>query len=140
LVIVSTAILALLSSVPAWAGKQAADECLKTKIWDRYGDGWQIRASAGSDLALGETQYYRVTLLKGQRYQVITCSDDNVADLDILLYDNKGVLIHRDGTEDREPVLAYEAPTTGVYYAVLYMRALKNTDQAAHASMALIHN
>jgi hypothetical protein len=71
---------------------------------------------------------------------VITCSDDNVADLDILLYDNKGVLIHRDGTEDREPVLAYEAPTTGVYYAVLYMRALKNTDQAAHASMALIHN
>lgn len=140
MVILSALILGLLSSSPALAGKKAADECLKTKIWDRYGDGWQIRASSGSDLALGKTKYYRVTLLKGQRYQVITCADEAVTDLDILLYDNRGELIHRDETIDREPVLAYEAPDTGVYYVVLYMRALKDPSATAHASMALIHN
>ena len=139
MVIASALILGLLST-PASAGKRAADECLKTKIWDRYGEGWQIRASAGADLALGETKYYRVTLLKGQRYQVITCADDNVTDLDILLYDNKGILIHRDETTDREPVLSYESHATGTYYAVLYLRALESDAQPGHASMALIHN
>ena len=132
--------LGLLASSPAVAGKKAADDCLKTKIWERYGDGWQIRASSGSELALGKTKYYRITLLKGQRYQVLTCADESVEDLDILLYDSKGLLLHRDDTTSREPVLSYEAQVTGVYYAVLYMRGLKQESADAYASMALIHN
>ena len=136
----SALILGLLASSPAVAGKKAADDCLKTKIWERYGDGWQIRASSGSELALGKTKYYRITLLKGQRYQVLTCADESVEDLDILLYDSKGLLLHRDDTTSREPVLSYEAQVTGVYYAVLYMRGLKQESADAYASMALIHN
>jgi len=138
--LITALIFGLLATTPAIAGKRAADECLKTKIWDRYGEGWAIRASSGTELALGKTKYYKITLLKGQRYQVLTCADDNVVDLDILLYDNKGQMLHRDGTTDREPLLSYEAKVTGVYYAVLYMRALTDTAKESHASMALIHN
>ncbi len=133
-------ILGLLATTPALAGKHAADACLKTKIWDRYGDGWQVRSSSATDLGFGKTKYYRVTLLKGARYQVVTCADDNVIDLDVLLYDKDGQLIHRDDTTNREPVLSYEAQETGVYYAVLYLRNLEDRAVESHVSMALIHH
>lgn len=129
---------ALLLSAPAGAAK-LADDCLRTKVWDRYGDGWQVRASTSTEVGFGHTHYYRVSMLKGRTYQVVTCAEDNVGNLDILLYDNKGEVITRDDSGDREPTLSYEPGRTGVHYVVLYVRDAEDRGRDNDVSVALVH-
>ena len=116
------------------------DDCLRTKVWDTYGEGWSVRASTEVELEFGKTRFYKVTMLKGRAYRVVTCAEDQVKNLDVLLYDKDGAVLARDQTTDREPVLAFTPEKTGVYYVVLYLRDLENRDAHAGASWALLHS
>lgn len=133
------ALIGLLAAGPAHA-KKDTDDCLRTKIWDTYGDGWAVRASTDVDVAFGKTQFYKVSLLKGRAYRVLTCAESSVKNLDILLYDAEGRVLGRDKTTDRDPQLAYVPEKTGIYYIVLYMRDQKDINEVTNTAWALIHN
>ena len=88
---------------PAEAGKRDAEDCLRTRVWDGYGDGWGIRTMTSTELAAGKTRNYLVTLYKGNEYRIEACGDSAVQNVDVLLYDTNGNVIKRDETEDKTP-------------------------------------
>lgn len=130
--------LALAYATPTRAAK-VSDDCLRTKIWDSYGDGWQVRASTSTEIAFGYTHFYRVSLLKGRTYRVITCAGENVTNLDVLLYDHEGRVVLRDESEDREPNVIYKPERTGVHYVLLYVRNAVAKTELEDVSVAIIH-
>lgn len=125
---------------PAMADEAEAESCLRTKVWDGYADGWGIRTMTSTELELGKTRNYLVTLYQGNEYKISTCGDPRVANLDVLLYDTKGNVISRDSTTDREPLLEFKPDATGTYYIVLYVRELAEaSDTMGGVAMAVVY-
>ena len=135
----ATALLGLLLAAPAIAKDSEAETCLRNKVWDGYADGWGIRTMTTTEVNAGKTKNYLVTLYRGNEYRILTCGDETVANLDVLIYDAKGNLIDRDTTTDREPTLVFEPKDTSAYYVVLYLRELKQRGKAAEVSMAVVY-
>ena len=128
-----------LVATPALAATKEAEECLRTKVWDGYAEGWGIRTMTSTALATGKTRNYLVTLYKGDEYRIETCGDEHVSNVDVLLYDTEGNVIERDKTEDREPSIQYSPEQTGSYYLVLYMRELDGKKDEAGVAMAVVY-
>jgi hypothetical protein len=124
---------------PALADEKAAETCLRTKVWDGYAEGWGIRTMTSTLLDAGATRNYLVTLYKGNEYQVQTCADKNVINLDVLLYDIDGNMVLRDETNDREPKLSYKPAATATYYIVLHARGLVEGKANAGIAMAVTY-
>jgi len=133
------ALMGGLVAAPALAGTKEAEECLRTKVWDGYAEGWGIRTMTSTALATGKTRNYLVTLYKGNEYRIETCGDEHVANVDVLLYDTEGNVIERDKTEDREPSIQYSPEQTGSYYLVLYMREMDDKKDEAGVAMAVVY-
>lgn len=133
------AVLGLLASPPALAGEDEANSCLRTKVWDGYADGWGIRTMTSTTLADGKTRSYLVTLYAGNEYQITTCADEAVKNLDVLLYDTQGNVVSRDDTEDREPKITIKPPATGTYYIVLYNRQAASAETSGGVAMAVVY-
>jgi hypothetical protein len=114
--------LALLTPSSAQADEAQAETCLRTKVWDGYADGWGIRTMTSTMLDAGATRNYLVTLYKGNEYQIQTCGDKQVNNLDVLLYDLDGNVVLRDDTADREPKLYFKPESTATYYIVVHAR------------------
>lgn len=131
-------LLGLLAAAPAFAA-DGAEDCVRTKVWDSYSDGWQVRASASARLAFGKTHHYRVSMLKGRTYRVVSCGERNVKNLDVLVYDADGNVVKRDETTDREPTFSYEPDKTGVYYLVLYVRDASDRAKQNDVAFSLVH-
>ncbi|MCB9674255.1 MAG: hypothetical protein H6737_04010 [Alphaproteobacteria bacterium] len=129
---------ALLSS-PALADEKQAEECVNTKVWDSYGDGWGVRTMTKTTLAPGKTRNYLVTLYAGNEYRIQACGDESVTNLDVLLYDTEGNLLSRDEATDREPMFSYTPSSTATYYVVLYLRELKERKDGAGVAMAVTY-
>lgn len=134
--LVSFLILALCSTAYA----NDTEDCIRTKIWDTYGEGWAVRTSTTADIEYGKTRFYRSTLLEGRSYRILSCAADGVKNLDVLLYDKDGQVLTRDDSQGRDPVLSFTPERTGVYYVVLYLRDGKGPGDTAEASWALIHS
>ena len=134
LIIASTIIAA-----PALADEKAAETCLRTKVWDGYAEGWGIRTMTSTTLDAGATRNYLVTLYKGNEYQVQTCGDSDVTNLDVLLYDIDGNMVIRDETTDREPLLSYKPAATATFYIVLHARGLTDGKPNAGVAMAVTY-
>lgn len=128
---------ALLLGAVALAGTREAESCLRAKVWEGYSDGWGVRTLTASELAQGKTRNYVVNLFKGNKYKIETCGDDNVTNLDVLLYDQAGTVLARDTTTDRQPVVEFTPTVTGSYYVVLYAREL--TKPEAGVAMAVVY-
>ena len=123
-------------ATPAVAGDtDKAETCLRTKVWDGYAQGWGIRTMTSTNLTLGATRNYLVTLYKGNEYQIQSCCDDEVQNLDLYLYDLNGNVVLRDNTEDRQPLLTFTPDKTATYYIVLHARSL--TTESAEAAVAM---
>ncbi len=129
----------LLAAPPAHAGEREANTCLRTKVWDGYAEGWGIRTMTSTELEDGKTRNYLVTLYEGNEYQITTCGDASVTDLDVLLYDTAGNVISRDKTTDREPILTFKPEQTGTYYVVLYHRAAAQAGATGGVAMAVVY-
>lgn len=132
-------LVASLVSPWAWAKDEPA-ACLRTRIWDTYTDGWAIRTSADTSVAFGRTKFYKVSLLKGRAYRVLSCADEAATNLDILLYDKDGAVLARDDSTTAQPTLAYTPERSGVYFVVLYLRDATERTAEIDASWALIHH
>lgn len=118
---VSLLALTLLAGIgTAEADEKQADSCLRTKIWDGYGEGWAVRTATTATLGKGEHRVYLVTLYAGNEYKLQVCGDDSATDIDLVLHDAEGVELVRDQTDDREPVITYKPANTETYYVVLY--------------------
>lgn len=126
-------------STLAFADEKVAEECVQTKVWESYGDGWGVRTLTSATLEPGKTKNYLVTLYAGNAYKVSACGDANVTNLDVLLYDTEGNVLSRDDTTNREPGFTYTPTATATYYVVLYLREVKEKKSGAGVAMAVTY-
>jgi hypothetical protein len=134
------ALLPLLTLAPtAFADEKDAEACLRTKVWEGYAQGWGVRTMTSTTIPDGKTRNYLVTLYQGNEYRIQTCADDQIKNLDLLLYDTNGNVIARDNTQDREPEVTFKPESTGTYYIVLYNRETVKTQKPGGAAMAVVY-
>jgi hypothetical protein len=131
------ALLLLLGS--AFADEKDAESCLRTKVWDGYAEGWGVRTMTSTSIPDGRTRNYLVTLYEGNEYRIQTCADEEIKNLDLLLYDTRGNVIARDTTDDRQPEVAFKPTATGTYYIVLYNRQAAKPGETGGAAMAVVY-
>jgi hypothetical protein len=113
---------ATLLTTTAFAAEKDGEDCVRTKVWDAYSDGWHIRTLTSTTLDAGATDSYLVTVYQGNEYKFEACGDDAAGNLDLLLYDLDGNVVHRDDSESKEPSLTLKPDTTTTYYLVVYAR------------------
>lgn len=78
--------------------------------------GYDTLRNEDSDvLAQGQTMTYTVTLYGGVSYVLFAAGDENIRDLDILLYDENGNLIDHDTSTDNIPVVSVTPKWTGSF-------------------------
>ncbi|MCA9569795.1 MAG: hypothetical protein KC656_18250 [Myxococcales bacterium] len=123
----------------ALATEKAAEECVQTKVWDAYADGWGVRTLTSTTLQPGKTRNYLVTLYAGNEYRIETCGDEAVTNLDVLLYDTEGNVLVRDQTDDRQPSFTYKPESTSTFYVVVYLRGVKEKSTDAGVGMAVVY-
>lgn len=123
----------------ALAADKEAESCLRTKVWASYEDGWSVRNQTRASLAVGGTHSFRVTLYKGTEYQIVTCGEASIRNLDVLLYNAEGEVVARDGTTGRDPTLSFTPSETATYYVVLYLRDRAAQDSEGSVSMAVTY-
>ena len=133
----TAAVFALVS--PASADEKVAEECVQTKVWASYADGWGVRTLTTDTVNPGKTRNYLVTLYAGNEYRVTACGDTNVANLDVLLYDTAGNVVTRDDSADREPTFTFTPSATATYYVVVYLREVRNTKEDGGVAMAVTY-
>ena len=129
----------VLLATAAQATKTEAEECIYAKVSDQYTADWQLRTRSATVLGYGGTRHYQATLLKGQSYKVLTCADNNVRDLDILLYDKNGEIVLRDSLDNREPTIEFIPSITSTYFVTLYVRSMVDHKQDSDVAFALMY-
>jgi hypothetical protein len=123
----------------ALADEEAAETCLRTKIWDGYASGWAVRTATNTSLGAGEHRVYLVTLYAGNEYKVLACGDENVSNIDLVLYDAGGNQVVTDNSNDREPTLTYTPKTTDTFYVAVHAGKLNDTSQKGGIATAVTY-
>jgi len=130
---------ALLFASTARADEEAAETCLRTKIWDGYTSGWAVRTATNVTLGSGEHRVYLVTLYAGNEYKIMACGDNNVANIDIVLYDAQGNQVGADNSSDREPTLSYTPKLTDTFYVAVHASRLNNPAEKSGVATAVTY-
>ncbi|MFZ5482436.1 MAG: hypothetical protein ACOZNI_37080 [Myxococcota bacterium] len=123
----------------ASADEEAAETCLRTKIWDGYAQGWAVRTATNTSLGNGEHRVYLVTLYAGNEYKVLACGDENVSNIDLVLYDDQGNQVVTDTSNDREPTLVFTPKNTATFYVAVHASKLNNTTQKGGIATAVTY-
>lgn len=123
----------------AAADEAQAEDCVNTKVMEGYVDGWGVRTVSKTTLEEGKTRNFRVTMYAGNEYRINSCGDDDVANLDILLYDTDGNLLMRDSSDDRQPSFAFKPDRTNTYYVVLYLRGVAESKSKGSVALAVTY-
>ena len=118
-------VTALLFASTAIADEAESDDCLRTKIWEGYSEGWAVRTATNTELAQGETKIYLVTLYAGNRYKFLVCGDESAVDLDLRLHDGEGEIVQYDATENAEPTVEFVPTRTDTYYVAVVAEELE---------------
>jgi hypothetical protein len=136
-------VIALALAVALTGAAQADDDagdalaCVRTKVWDAYGDGWSLRTMSSSPLGVGERRSYALSLMPGRAYRVLGCATGSLADLDLALYDASGHVVVADATADGQPILDLSG-RTGTFTLVVYGRRGVAADPGG-AAFAVLH-
>lgn len=128
----------LWSGAVAVAADGEAESCLKAKVWEAYSDGWSMRSMAPTEIAPGSMKVWKVTALANRTYRVLGCADARVKNLDLVVYDDKGQVVARDSSSDRQPSAELVTQKSGTYYVVAQARAVEGGDAPAEVSVAVI--
>lgn len=128
---------ALLFVAPVLADEEAAETCLRAKIWEGYTTGWQVRSQTNTSLASGEHRVYLITLYAGNGYLFMACGDTNAANLDLMLYDALGNVLLSDNSNDREPKIEYTPTVTDTFYLAIHGSRIMDATQKAGISTAV---
>jgi len=129
---------ALLLASSAFADEEGAETCLRTKIWDGYTTGWQVRSQTNTSLGSGEHRVYLITLYAGNQYKFMACGDDNASNLDIVLYDAQGNVLLTDSSNDREPKIEYTPTLTDTFYLAVHGSRIMDSAKKAGISTAVV--
>jgi hypothetical protein len=127
----------LLLASAAFADEEEAETCLRTKIWDGYTSGWQVRSQTNTTLGSAEHRVYLITLYAGNGYKFLACGDKNASNLDLVLYDSQGNVLITDSSVDREPQLSYTPTLTDTYYLAVHASKVNDSTQKAGVSTAV---
>lgn len=127
-------VLLLLLASTAFASD--ATECLKTKVWAGYGEGFAVRTMTSEAIAVGETHAWKVTLLPGQTYRFLACAESGTEKVELVLYDPKGWAVGRDDT-GREPSFTYATDTLGTYTLVAHPLEVADDSRPAETAVAV---
>ena len=127
----------LFASTAIADGKSEADECLRTKIWSGYGEGWAVRTATNTELAPGEHKIYLVTLYAGNEYQFLVCGDSAAEDIDLNLHDSSGEVLKHDSTDSKEPMVTFQPDRTDTFYVAVY--AQKVAGDSSNVAMAVTY-
>ncbi len=130
---------AMLVAGLANATEKQAEDALRTKIWDGYTSGWAVRTATNVTLGSGEHRVYLVTLYSGNEYKILACGDDNVANIDIVLYDAQGNQVGADASSDREPTLTYTPTLTDTFYIAVHASRLNDPTKKAGVATAVTY-
>ena len=131
--------LSLFTSTAAMADENEAETCLRAMVWEEYADGWAIRTMTTTTLKNAATRNYLVTFYKGNEYQIRTCADGAMKNLDVVLYDLDGNVVLRDDSDGKQPLLTYKPEQTTTYYIVVHARELVNKDKDAGVAVAVTY-
>jgi hypothetical protein len=129
----------LLAATPAFADEEAAETCLRAKIWDGYTSGFQVRSQTNTTLGAGEHRVYLITLYAGNEYKFLACGDDNASNVDLVLYDAQGNVLITDTSNDREPVLSFIPTMSDTFYLAVHGTRLNGADKKAGVSTAVTY-
>lgn len=129
----------LLAASTARADEAAAESCLKAKIWADYSSGWAVRTATAATLGEGEHRVYLVTLYQGNEYKFLGCGDSNVANIDLVLYDEAGQKVAADASGDREPLLTYKPTATASFYLAVHASKLNVATEKGGVATAVTY-
>ncbi|MFK7931757.1 MAG: hypothetical protein AB8H79_26510 [Myxococcota bacterium] len=132
-------IAALGLSTTAFADEAEAESCLRTKVWDGYANGWGIRTMTTATLDYGATRNYLVTFYPNKEYQIQTCGDGAVTDLDVVIYDLDGKVQKRDETGGKTPSVMFKTDKIATYYVVVHAKELTASDAKAGVAVAVTY-
>lgn len=135
----TVATAALLFASTAHADEESAQTCLRAKIWDGYGAGWQVRSQTNTSLGAGEHRVYLVTLYAGNEYKFLACGDEQAANVDLVLYDAQGNVLITDVSNDREPSVTYTPTVTDTFYLAVHGSRLNDAGKKAGISTAVTY-
>lgn len=127
--------LAILGS--ALAGQPEADDCLQVKVSEAYDAGWRFRTWQSATLDEGEIYGTRALLFAGRSYRILACADGAAKDLDLIVYQADGTVSMQDSTKNREPLVDFTPPSTGVYVVAMFHRAAAAPNAPAAAALAI---
>jgi hypothetical protein len=111
--------LSLLSGLALADGKDA-EECLRTKIWEGYSQGWAVRTVANANVPDRGHRVYMVTLYKGNEYKIMACGDKFSRNVDVVLYDKTGNAVQRETTDNRDPWISFAPNATDTFYVAVF--------------------
>jgi hypothetical protein len=92
-----------------------------------------------ASLDAGATRNYLVTFYPNKEYQIQTCADASVKDLDVVIYDLEGKVQKRDSTNDREPVVTFKTDKIATYYVVVHAKQLAAGQTKAGVAVAVTY-
>ena len=98
----------------------AAESCLKTRIWEARAEDWAMRSLQTRALAPGETWPQPLTIYDGVEYRVFACAEDHAADVELLVYTGDGKVAQRE--EGTGPQADLVVTTEGDAFLVVHAR------------------
>lgn len=122
-------------SAPALA-EDAATACVRTKVWEARQRGWSVRAIQSAALTPGQLRAWPIAVAPGLSYQVLTCGEEGVLDLDVLLVDGNGNIVER-ASGGREPSLTHDAERASRLHLVVRPSRAQDAEPR-HTAIALL--
>ena len=89
-----------------------ARDCLQIKVSDRYTQDWSLRTIDTSNSDESDIKLFPITVLQGNRYQIIGCTEDKAGEIEIALMDQNGRMLTKDDSQGKEATLSYDATKT----------------------------
>lgn len=132
--------LAWLTSTAAHAEEEtdAATACVRTKAWEARQQGWNLRALDAAALHQGQLYAWPLALAPGVTYRVLSCGEEGVKELDVLLVDGNGSVLARAEQGGREPSLDHTPEGPQRVHLVVRPRET-GTAAALHTAIAVLY-
>ena len=96
--------------------ERSVKECVQTTVYAAYDDGWALRSIVVDTIDAYDRRNYVVSLVAGNEYRFVGCGESNLANVDLILYDQEGVPVSRDETSSRQPQMSFRPAKTGQYH------------------------
>jgi len=92
--------------------EEAARNCLMPKVETAYNDGWSMRSLGDHHVGDNQQLIYPITVLQGNTYRIIGCTDEKSSDIMLSIIDRQGKVLQTETEVGREAELKLQAEDT----------------------------